>query len=231
LGGYLNNKNEWTPLTAAKVFPNEAMSCRFKTILLKSLRNHFQEKIPSEFWNKKWIVYTKKAETGDSHVIEYLGAYVKRIAIASSRIVSVDDSNVTFKYRHCIERNKVIMKTMTVSGFEFLRRYMQHVLPGGFVRVRYYGLMHPAYFEDIIKIKNSEGNITLSERHGSKDSNVPGLECSTCKKPLLMTMIIFPFYFVYRVNNQDKYPSKFYNTNEELKENQLKTKRTTCRSI
>ena len=123
------------------------------------------------------------------------------------------------------------MKTMTVSGFEFLRRYMQHVLPGGFVRVRYYGLMHPAYFEDIIKIKNSEGNITLSERHGSKDSNVPGLECSTCKKPLLMTMIIFPFYFVYRVNNQDKYPSKFYNTNEELKENQLKTKRTTCRSI
>jgi hypothetical protein len=233
LGGYLNNENEWTPLSTSKVFPNEAMSCHFKTILLKSLRKHFQEKIPSEFWLKKWIVYTKKAETGDSHVIEYLGAYVKRIAIASSRIVSVDDSNVTFKYRHYKDRNNVEMIKMTVSGFEFLRRYMQHVLPNNFVRVRYYGLMHPAFSKEIKKIRNSEGNVPISERHSSRDSYFPFHNCPTCKKPFLITMLIFPSYVVQRANNQERNPSKFYNTNtdEHRLAMRLTRVRTTWRSI
>jgi hypothetical protein len=232
LGGYLNNQNEWTPLSASKVFPNEAMSCHFKTVLLKSLRKYFQEKIPSEFWKKKWIVYTKKAETGDSHVIEYLGAYVKRIAIASSRIVSVDDSNVTFKYRHYKDRNNVEMIKMTVPGLEFLRRYMQHVLPNNFVRVRYYGLMHPAYSEEIKKIRNSEGNVVISERHSSNDPNLSFLGCPTCKKPFLITMLIFPSYVVQRAKNQERNPSKFYNTNtdEHRQAKHLKMVRTTSRS-
>jgi Putative transposase/Transposase zinc-binding domain len=212
LGGYLNNKNEWTPLSASKVFPNEAMSCRFKTILLKSLRKHFQEKIPSELWKKKWIVYTKKAETGDSHVIEYLGAYVKKIAISSSRIVNVDESNVVFKYRHYNDRHDIKMIKMTVSGFEFIRRYMQHVLPNAFVRVRYYGLLHPSYSEEIKKIKNAEGNVTLSERHRPNETKASYRECSSCNKPFIMTMVIFPSYLVHRINNQDKNSSKFYNT-------------------
>jgi hypothetical protein len=219
LGGYLNTKNEWTPLSTSKIFPNEAMSVYFKTILLKSLRKHFEEKIPSEFWKTKWIIYTKKAETGDSHVIEYLGAYVKRIAIASSRIVSVDDSNVTFKYRHYNTRHDIQMKTMTVSGFEFLRRYMQHVLPHNFVRVRYYGLMHPAYSEEIMKIKNSAGSVTVSQRHSQNDSNSRYFQCSTCKKPLLMTMVIFPYYFALRINNQEIDTGKFYNTKKNWRQN------------
>jgi hypothetical protein len=227
LGGYLNNQNEWTPLSASKVFPNEAMSCRFKTIVLKSLRNYFQEKIPSEFWLKKWIVYTKKVETGDSHVIEYLGAYVKKIAIASSRIVSVDDSNVTFKYRYYNERHDVKMIKMTVPGLEFIRRYMQHVLPNNFVRVRYYGLMHPEYSEEIKKIRNLEGNVTVSDRHALKETNLAFRKCSTCKKPFLMTMVIFPSYLAHRINYQDKYQSKFYNKDECLLDNHLRMVRTT----
>lgn len=230
LGGYLNTKNEWTPLSTSKVFPNEAMSVYFKTILLKSLRKHFEEKIPSEFWKKKWIVYTKKAETGDSHVIEYLGAYVKRIAIASSRVVKVDDSNVTFKYRHYNTRHDIQMKTMTVSGFEFLRRYMQHVLPHNFVRVRYYGLMHPAYFEEINKIRNLNGNVPLSERRSLNDSNLRHFQCPTCKKPFLMTMVIFPYYFAPRSNNQERNTGKFYNTNQSWQAENLKPGRTTSRS-
>jgi Putative transposase/Transposase zinc-binding domain len=234
LGGYLNDNSEWIPVSSSKVFPNEAMSVHFKTILLKSLREHFQEKIPSEFWKTKWIVYTKKAETGDSHVIEYLGAYVKKIAIASSRIVDVNDANVTFKYRHYNARHDIQMKTMTVSGFEFLRRYMQHVLPHNFVRVRYYGLMNPTYFEEIKKIKNSEGSISHSDRNSLNDSNLRYFQCSTCQKPFLMTMVIFPYYFAPQAKNQEENTGKFYNTNAKSNQSwhahNLKPGRTTNRS-
>jgi hypothetical protein len=214
MGGYLTDEKEWIPLSKSKVFPNEAMACRFKTVLLKSLRKHFQEKIPSYIWEKKWIVYTKRADTGDSHVIEYLGSYVKRVAIASSRIVEVGDASVTFKYRHYADRNTIEMKEMTVSGFEFLRRYLQHVLPHHFVRVRYFGLMHSAYTEIIDKIKKLNGNVKVSDRHSLKDHTLSFKECATCKKPFLVTMIIFPFYFTNRINNDEKYRGKFYNTKE-----------------
>jgi hypothetical protein len=107
---------------------------------------------------------------------------------------------------------------------------MQHVLPNNFVRVRYYGLMHPAFSEEIKKIRNLEGNVTVSDRHALKNTNVAFRECSTCKKPFLMTMVIFPSYLAHRINYQDKYPSKFYNKDECRLENHLKMVRTTSRS-
>ena len=96
---------------------------------------------------------------------------------------------------------------------------MQHVLPNNFVRVRYYGLMHPAYSEEIKKIKNSAGTGAISERHSSRDSDFPFPNCPTCKKPFLITMLIFPSYIVQRANNKEKNTSKFYNTNTEIQMN------------
>ena len=214
MGGYLTRKNEWIPLSESKVFPNEAMSCRFKTVLLKSLRKYFQENIPSDIWNKKWIVYTKRADTGDSHVIEYLGSYVKRIAIASSRILEVGTTHVTFKYRHRVDRGTIEMKEMTLPGLEFLRRYMQHVLPNRFVRVRYYGLMHPAYAEPIAQIKRTNGEVRPTDRH-SPQATPSSRECITCKKPFRITMVIFPFYLANRINTNGKSGGKLY-TSENI---------------
>lgn len=192
MGGYLNSTDNWVELSGTKVFPNEAMSCRFKTVLLKSLREYFQENIPSSIWKTKWIVYTKKAETGESHVIGYLGAYIKRVAISASRVVGMDDERVTFKYRHYAARHEIEMKDMVVTGQEFIRRYMQHVLPRHFVRVRYYGLFHAAHRKKIEEIKKINGELQLAEREAAKVASAGTKKCTTCQKPFLFVMAFFP---------------------------------------
>jgi hypothetical protein len=209
MGGYVGEDGNFVPLSESKVFPNEAMSCRFKTVMLKALRSEFAEKISSDLWKIKWIVYTKKVETGDSHVIEYLGAYVKRTAIAASRVTDVGKDTVTFKFRHHIDRKNTEMRDMTVSGLEFIRRYMQHVLPSRFVRVRYYGLMHSSNSHVIDSIKTKSGCVHVSERYDSKPAKV----CEQCKKPFVATMVIFPTYIFKIKDLQRKNGSKFYNTN------------------
>jgi hypothetical protein len=208
LGGCVGEDGVFVPLSESKVFPNEAMSCRFKTIMLKALRTEFSENIPSDIWKLKWIVYTKKAETGDSHVIEYLGSYVKRTAIAASRIAEVGKETVTFKYRYYVDRHTIEMRNMTVSGLEFIRRYMQHVLPSRFVRVRYYGLMHSSKTQTIAPLKTRLGCVQMSERYATK----PNRQCENCKKPFRVTMVIFSMYAFQFNDLQNKPRGKFYNT-------------------
>jgi hypothetical protein len=89
----------------------------------------------------KWVVFIKPAIQGTQRVLEYLGRYVHRIAISNSRIVSVTTKAVTFRYQDSADLK---WKTLTLSGEEFLRRYLQHVLPQGFHKIRYYGLWAPA---------------------------------------------------------------------------------------
>jgi hypothetical protein len=86
----------------------------------------------------EWVVYCKPPFGGPEQVYRYLGRYTHRIAISNHRLVAVADGKVTFRYRDYADANR--KKTMTVSGVEFLRRFLLHVLPRGFVRLRHYGL-------------------------------------------------------------------------------------------
>jgi hypothetical protein len=74
-------------------------------------------------------------------VLDYLARYVHRIAITNRRILAMDERTVTFRYK---DRKHQQWRTCTLSGHEFMRRFLQHVLPKGFHKVRYYGLWHPA---------------------------------------------------------------------------------------
>ncbi|PIQ53470.1 MAG: IS91 family transposase [Bdellovibrionales bacterium CG12_big_fil_rev_8_21_14_0_65_38_15] len=87
---------------------------------------------------KKWVVYSKAPFGGPHQVLDYLGRYTHRIAISNNRISDITESSVSFKYRN---RSTNEAKTSTVSGQEFLRRFMLHVLPSGFVRIRHYGFL------------------------------------------------------------------------------------------
>lgn len=95
---------------------------------------------PKAAWTKKWVVWCKHWGRGETAVLDYLGRYVHRIAIANTRIVNMDERTVTFRYK---ERKKSRWRTCTVSGHEFMRRFLQHVLPKGMHKVRYYGLWNP----------------------------------------------------------------------------------------
>ncbi len=87
-----------------------------------------------------WNVYCKPPFAGPQQVLRYLSRYTHRIAIANSRLVSIDDNAVRFRYKHR-EDGKVTMKVMTVIPAEFIRRLLLHVVPDGFHRIRHYGLL------------------------------------------------------------------------------------------
>lgn len=94
------------------------------------------------------MVYSKPTVQGSEKVVEYLGRYVFRYAITSSRILDFNDKTITFRYKKSSSKNKGHLKTnwqtMELPVFEFMRRFLQHTLPRGFHKVRYYGILSPA---------------------------------------------------------------------------------------
>jgi len=91
--------------------------------------------------HQDWVVYAKRPFGGPEQVLKYLARYTHRVAISNQRLVSVEDGRVTFRYKDYADDHR--SKTMTLSAEEFLRRFVQHVLPKGFVKVRHYGLLAP----------------------------------------------------------------------------------------
>ena len=94
----------------------------------------------NSLYNKDWVIYAKAPFAGPEKLIGYLGRYVKRIAISNDRIVAIDEAQkrVAFRWRDYADANR--LKVMWLSFEEFIRRYLQHILPPRFSKVRYYGL-------------------------------------------------------------------------------------------
>jgi hypothetical protein len=88
-------------------------------------------------FREDWVVYSKPPFGGPEHVLHYLARYTHRVAISNHRILAVDDSQVTFRWKDYAHHNK--QRTMTLTCEEFLRRFLQHLLPKGFPRIRYFG--------------------------------------------------------------------------------------------
>lgn len=86
-----------------------------------------------------WVVYAKPPFGGPKHVLHYLGRYTHRVAISNHRIVSVTESQVTFRWKDYKNNNKI--RTRTLSCEEFLYRFLQHIFPKGFIRIRYFGFL------------------------------------------------------------------------------------------
>src|SRR5271166_4521425 len=109
-----------------------------------SAHRHLQE--PAAFrrylapvWNSEWVVYAKRPFAGPAQVLDYVGRYTHRVAISNNRLVSMDNGKVRFRWKDYRDGNR--QKTMTLDGGEFIRRFLIHVLPDGFHRIRYYGFL------------------------------------------------------------------------------------------
>ena len=88
--------------------------------------------------SQEWVVYSKAPFAGAEQVLDYLGRYTHRVAISNNRILHVDDQYVTFSYR---DRRNNVRKEMTLQAKEFIRRFLLHVLPQGFMRIRSFGFL------------------------------------------------------------------------------------------
>ena len=101
-------------------------------------KQNFDE-LMSKMYDKEWISYCKRPFENAKSVIKYLVRYTHRVAISNERILSEENGEVTFKYRDYKDNNK--MKEMTVKAEKFIRRFLMHILPPGFMKIRHYGLL------------------------------------------------------------------------------------------
>lgn len=127
---------KWITSNPAFLVPVDVFKKVFPAIFAKMLRKELPGiKLPQEIWKKKWNVRMIPVKGGIDNLINYLARYIYRIAISANRIIDVTDTHVIFR------GDKAPVK---LTGQEFIRRYLQHVPPKGFHKVRYFGLMHPA---------------------------------------------------------------------------------------
>ena len=92
-----------------------------------------------QLYGLRWVVYCKPPFGGPDQVLRYLGAYTHRVAISNRRLVSLDDHKITFRWRDSAHKNK--KRLLALEDEEFLRRFLLHVLPRGFVRIRHFGFL------------------------------------------------------------------------------------------
>ena len=90
---------------------------------------------------QEWVVYAKRPFAGPAAVLAYLSRYTHRVAISNRRLVALDERGVSFRWKDYRAKGRTRYKTMTLSAHEFLRRFLLHVLPSGFHRIRHYGLI------------------------------------------------------------------------------------------
>jgi len=154
-GGGMDGVGKWIKEKRSNgrfLFPRRAMEKIYKGYFLDHLRKYINNKsllftnkedlenILAVAGNKKWNVHAKAPFGGPAQIIEYLGRYTQKVAITAHRILHIDDDQVSFKYKDYADGNK--HKVMSLSHAEFLRRFEQHILPKGFVKIRHSGYLH-----------------------------------------------------------------------------------------
>ena len=140
----------------------------------------------------EWVVYAKRPFAGPEAVLAYLARYTHRVAIANSRLVALDEQDVTFKWKDYRAKGRTKYKTMTLSTGEFMRRFLLHVLPIGFHRIRHYGLIANAGRRDnLAKVRHllnvsSEVDDAVSIDAVKAEPMQPTYVCPDCGAPMLI---------------------------------------------
>ena len=142
-GGVTEDGTAWQEAPNQFLVPVRRLSPRiarrFAEALQKGHPDLFQE-IPANVWNREWCSYCKPYGTGKDAVLRYLARYVFRIALTNRRLITMDETYVTLRYK---DQDTGQWKTERIAGVQFLRRFLLHVLPKGLHKVCYYGLWHP----------------------------------------------------------------------------------------
>jgi hypothetical protein len=159
-GGLSLDGERWIPCRAGFFLPVRVLSRLFRRLFLEKLcvahragqleffgeHRDLAEATTFTEWLKplrqcKWVVYAKRPFAGPDAVLAYLSRYTHRVAIANSRLIAFDEHGVTFKWKDYRAKERYRHKTMTLAADEFMRRFLLHVLPSGFHRIRHYGLI------------------------------------------------------------------------------------------
>jgi len=191
-GGGLTAAGEWVGARKRYLVPVAALSKIFRAKFLALARKALpEEPFPDSLWEKDWVVYCKPALQGNKKLLDYLGRYVHRIAITNRRILSIRNNRVTFEYKDSRDHR---WKQCTLPGEEFLRRFLSHVLPRGFHKVRYYGLLAPGRRKSLRHLQWSlaEPASHPAERLQGQDETTGSHPCPVCEIGLMLFVARIP---------------------------------------
>ncbi len=200
-GGGLDYKGRWKQVSTSvnrKVFLFDVknLSVVFRGKFMDGLKKefHLDKKLVRDLYKHKWVVYTKAPFAGPQQVVEYLGRYTHKVAITNHRLISIDESGVRFRWRDYRDNTQ---KIMPISGAEFLRRFCQHILPKGFVRIRHYGLLSTSRRKQLRELQHNFGmNVTIKkEKKNWKEIcrehlNYNPDSCPCCQTGIMLTVEI-----------------------------------------
>jgi hypothetical protein len=141
----------------------------------------------------EWVVYAKRPFAGPQAVLEYLSRYTHRVAISNQRLVAFDERGVTFRWKDYRAKGHTRYKTMTLEAGEFIRRFLLHVLPSGFHRIRHYGLLaNPVRRATLAKVRELLN--VVPESDSPTDDTVllarPAFVCRHCGAPMIVVEIL-----------------------------------------
>jgi hypothetical protein len=192
-GGLSVNGEQWVACKPGFFLPVRVLSRLFRRLFLEQLVIAYQQGKLQFFgqlqmlsenqafndWIKpcrqqEWVVYAKRPFSGPEAVLHYLSRYTHRVAIANSRLIAMDDQGITFKWKDYRNKGKKQYGTMTLSPDEFIRRFLLHVLPSGFHRIRHYGLLANGGRKDNIALARNlliDKNSTDHEKEKDEEEN------------------------------------------------------------
>lgn len=225
-GGLSPDGSSWIPCKRGFLVSVKVLAKLFRGKFLDYLKQAFQDhklcfygknkdlEMPKRFqrlideaYSKEWVVYAKKPFAGPKQVLQYLGKYTHRVAISNYRIVDVKDDTVMFKWRDYKDGN--IMKTMYLPVAEFMRRFLLHVIPKRFVKIRFYGILSNRNKKGMLRscreLLNDDSNTdeSVNENPDTEQEVMTGLTekdyllCPECQKGhMIVVMVIEPETFL-----------------------------------
>jgi len=197
-GGLSKDRRSWTAARGDFLVHVRALSKLFRGKFRSELAKcSLSADVPYHAWKKEWVVHCKSVGDGRT-ALKYLGAYVFRVAISNARILSYDGQHVTFKYYKVGSRRP---RKCTLDVAEFIRRFLQHILPTGFMKVRHYGFLHAKCAVTIAKIREliaRAGEIIREFVPPEPIEKLKPLLCVKCGGVMKWKKFISPWGMIYR---------------------------------
>jgi len=145
----------------------------------------------------EWVVYAKRPFAGPKAVLAYLSRYTHRVAIANSRLLAMDERGVTFRWKDYRAKGRTRHKTMTLTPDEFISRFLLHVLPSGFHRIRHYGLLanggrrdHLAQVRELLKVTPTHADSKEAMADAPEKATQPTFVCPDCGAVMIIVEIL-----------------------------------------